>query len=201
MIGPTAIEQQLTDTVVMRRCVVRNARANLASPAAPATGGCPPLDGLGRNCVVRLLFVLVGWILGLGSHAIISAVTTAKTKRDVRTGIRVELQDRRYRLAALVYDLSKVAGAFDRQRVEWVRNTVAAWVPEGDNIHDALSRLLRRPDPDIEQIGARRRADTARGKSLRQVTLPYLDSQLPTSAPTQLRPSGSCWPYGPSCSS
>ena len=37
MICPTAIEQQLTDTVVMRRCVVRNARANLASPAAPAT--------------------------------------------------------------------------------------------------------------------------------------------------------------------
>src|SRR4051812_12596346 len=76
------------------------------------------------NCslmdVEKLLYLLLGWILGLIGPFIGDALKASRRKREVAEAIRIELEELRYRMAAASLMMITKQGRLDKKFLNWV---------------------------------------------------------------------------------
>ncbi len=75
----------------------------------------------------RILFLFMGWLLGLLSPVIVDSIKRKREIREVRLGIMTELRELQYRLTGVVFLISKHFGNIDRALLQWAHDIVVEY--------------------------------------------------------------------------
>ncbi|RYE39365.1 MAG: hypothetical protein EOP24_44475 [Hyphomicrobiales bacterium] len=128
----------------------------------------------------KVLFLFLGWLLGMLSPVIVSAVTRRRDNALGRAAILTELNDLAATLAIAVYGVRSSLGTVDRPFLEWLRAFLETHpIPEGlKRLQSNLPVHLSWSDEDIEK-GAKYMA-SAPGTSamLQRYPVPLLDARV-----------------------
>lgn len=128
----------------------------------------------------KVLFLFLGWLLGMLSPVIVSAVARRRENALGRAAILTELNELAATLAIAVYGTRSSLGAVDRQFLEWLKTFLESH-PIPANLQSFKSRLpvhLSWSDEDIAK-GAQYMAN-APGTSamLQHYPVPLLDARV-----------------------
>ena len=126
---------------------------------------------------MEILYLILGWLLGLLSPQISERISRHYKKRDLRIGLISELKEIRYRLILTTYLLSKKAGSFNKDLIEWVRKQLEDY-KERDHTKMTLS-VLEKLSADPSQIAVIRSLsyDEETGLSLKKFYLPFIEAK------------------------
>ena len=129
--------------------------------------------------VMNVIYILLGWLLGLLSQPIGERINRHYQKTDVRLGIISELKEMKVRLVSYVYVLSEKIGPFDKELIEWTKENLAGY--EGNQpakrILSCLEEISKRSDNPVECLQLLR-SPQAGGFSLKRLYLPFLESKM-----------------------
>ena len=136
----------------------------------------------------QILFLVLGWILGLLSPVVVDALTKKRRQAEARQGVLVELGELKLGLASDTFALAGSIGAWDREYLTWLK----AVLESSRGAHDEERRQLLETVTGLLGLDDQQLAATARNAglpatpALRKHHLPYLESKLETLA--SLRP-------------
>jgi len=127
-----------------------------------------------------ILYLLLGWLLGLLSPQLSERIKRYYQKNDLRIGIISEFKEIKVRLAMSVYLLTKKTGTFDKQLLEWLIKQLEGY--EGGestkNILEGLKKLSGKVDDKqltaIQLLGF----NEEKSYSLKKFYLPFLESKI-----------------------
>lgn len=128
----------------------------------------------------NILFLLLGWMLGLFSPLIYDEIKKRQHKKEIRLGILTELKELRYKLMGFVYLMAKRNGEYDRALLEWLKPIVKDYsgTHRKDNFYIAIESHLKLSDEELLVISQQLKAKSKRGYSLKKYELPFLDSKI-----------------------
>lgn len=130
----------------------------------------------------KILFLLLGWALGLLGPAIVDTIRRQREVAQVRTALLGELHELKYRLALSAYYAEKRFGNIDRPYLQWLRCVVIEY--KGSKPKDAILALvdgqLGFTDEQIALISKSELADSESGLTLKKYLVPLLDSRIPS---------------------
>ncbi|MDO8585928.1 MAG: hypothetical protein Q7T82_02705 [Armatimonadota bacterium] len=130
--------------------------------------------------VPSVLFLFLGWLLGVLSPIIVDGIRRRREIAEVKPAIGAELRALQAKLAATTYHIAKRFGAPNRPLLEWVKSVFDAYDgPNADKEQSkAIGALLAYPDAELTVLMQRDEDAERRALSLRSLNTPYLDSQL-----------------------
>lgn len=132
------------------------------------------------NVWLSLLFLLVGWLLGLLGTIIVDEIRKHRQATQIKSSILIELTELRYKLALTVYGLSMSIGALDRSVLEWLKSILEdyAGVRAEARITAAIGKLLARSDKDLAAVAQRGKAAPLDAVMLKKFNAPFLDGHI-----------------------
>lgn len=139
--------------------------------------------GVGAESTVwqSLLFVGLGWLLGLLGPVIVDAIRRHYVRDEIRTAIVSELSEARFRFAGVVYILQARFGTYDRQLLEWLLPLVEDY--RGPNRNQEIAEVIRRQlalsDAELAKVAQQQQAGPEAGLAVKKYRLPYLESHVP----------------------
>ncbi|HBB98500.1 MAG TPA: hypothetical protein DC054_24220 [Blastocatellia bacterium] len=130
------------------------------------------------DVVKTIVFVLLGWLLGLLSPRIIESIQRRYRRTDLRKSLFIELEGLRVTLASLLYVIASNDGTVNRELIELVEPIMR----EDKNFRESkptaevLGSLLKLTD---EQFAINVAPKKPTGPiSLKKISVPFLTSQL-----------------------
>jgi hypothetical protein len=69
----------------------------------------------------QILFLVIGWLLGLLSPVVVDFFTRKRRQLEVKQGLRVELAELRFSLVNSTLSVASSAGALDQEYVAWLK--------------------------------------------------------------------------------
>ncbi len=128
---------------------------------------------------MEILYLLLGWLLGLLSPQISERIKRCYQKKDVRFGILSEFKEIKVRLAMTVYLLTKKIGTFNKQLVEWLKKQLEGY-EGGHPTKRILSNLEKISGLTDEQLTVIQLlgSDEEKAYSLKKFYLPFLESKI-----------------------
>lgn len=132
------------------------------------------------NIWPSLLFLLVGWLLGLAAPLIVDRIRERRQAAQIRSSIMMELAELRYKLGLTVYGLSVSIGAWDRSLLEWLKSILQNYsgVRAEAHIAEAIDKLLARSDKDLAAAADRGKAAPIGAVGLRKYNTPFIDGHI-----------------------
>lgn len=97
--------------------------------------------GRGPPIVEKVLLIILGWLLGLLSPAIVVAIKTRRENQLGRVAIRSELRDVAHKIALAAHAIHMRNGTVNRAHLEWLKASRGArrvWWPRG---HEGTSSI------------------------------------------------------------
>ena len=95
----------------------------------------------------NMLFLLLGWFLGLFSPAIVDLIRRLLNRKALKDSFFNELEDVRERLVSLVYRIGAKFGKYDRELLTWVRSnqkdTLELTNGSGEKLSEVIDKLLK----------------------------------------------------------
>lgn len=130
-----------------------------------------------------VLFVVLGWLLGLLSPLIVDAVRNRRRKREIAEGVRTELSELRFRCAMTLYGVYEYLGKWDRSFFSWLVEVLRDYHGEHtarrDNLFLAVKEFLKGTDDELSALAAARREEKpGTDIGLRKYQVPYLDAHI-----------------------
>ncbi len=129
------------------------------------------------------LSILMGWLLGMLSPAIVSKIQKKYTKKDLHKGICTEFEELKYILIFNCYILGKKSGVFDRKFLEWF--ILNAEVYSGDQgIIDTTLPVVKQLLKDVDDaalaayVKSHREERSAKSLSLKKINATFTDLNL-----------------------
>lgn len=128
----------------------------------------------------RILFLFMGWLLGLLSPVIVDSIKRKREIKEVRLGIMTELGELQYRLAGVVFLIGRQFGTIDRALLQLVHDIVVAYegINPSEQLREGTQRLLELTDEQIRQLAEQSRATASPALSLKKYSLPFVDSKM-----------------------
>lgn len=127
-----------------------------------------------------LVLLLLGWLLGILSPAIVDGIRRRRETARVRSALRGELHELRYRMALAAYLLQMRFGTIDRKYLEWVRGAVSSY--PGASQQDPTLRFVESqlglPDDQIAALAQHQKASSEGALSVKKYALPLLDARV-----------------------
>lgn len=128
----------------------------------------------------QILFLVVGWLLGLLSPVVADAFTKKRRLAELERGLLVELAELRFSLASTTLAVAGTIGAWDREYLEWLKSALEAYRGARDQDRQPLlatvTGLLALDDQQLAAAG--RSMGSPVSPALRKHRLPYLESKL-----------------------
>jgi predicted DNA-binding protein len=127
----------------------------------------------------NLLFLLLGWLLGLFGTIALDSNRRKHKAQEVKTGFRVELRDLRLRLACLAHSLARYSGEYSRKVLERTLRVLEDY--EGDETADRVRAVIQKllsqaTDSDLAALGTEKRDNNL--PSVKKFALPFLEAQM-----------------------
>jgi hypothetical protein len=130
----------------------------------------------------QLLGVLIGWLLGVGSHFIIEEAKRRREEREVRAVLKVELSELQYRMAAVLFSCGGRIGKLNKATLELIRPIVVTYegVNQSENFLVFIDELLSMPDEQLaDEIEKDDRSfEPAIIPAMQKCAIPMLESKL-----------------------
>jgi len=129
----------------------------------------------------NLLYLLLGWSLGLLSPLVVERVQKENRKREFRRTLFIELKDLKYRLVFAACIIRHRSATIDREFLNWMIPIISRYDgPHKDpRIVEGIMTLSKLPDEEIKK-GQILTQKPGRGLTLKRYTLPFLGSNLPS---------------------
>lgn len=129
---------------------------------------------------MNILYLFLGWMLGLLSPQIAERIKRYYQKDDLRCGIISELKETKVRLVSTVYLLTKKVGTYDKELIEWVKKHLKGY--EGSYSTQRILQTLENlsTQSNNQQLKAIQSLyyDEESGLSLKKSYLPFLESKI-----------------------
>lgn len=127
----------------------------------------------------NLLIVLLGWCLGILSPRLIDHIYKYYCKSETQKSISIELDELKYKLHLVVYDIADHFGKIDRSFLEGFVNNISTYhgLYKDDKVNEKVSSLLSLKD---DQLAAKLKQDQQklRAAYFKKYTLPFLETHL-----------------------
>ncbi len=130
---------------------------------------------------MNALYVMLGWVLGLFSHIILDHIKKNRELDEIKQGLKVELDEIRFRLVGTVYTLASHYGPYDKEVIEWLYSEFKQYsgTYRKDNTLKYLKSLLEIDNQQLADIQQRRRIEKSeRGYHQKTYSLPFFDSKM-----------------------
>jgi hypothetical protein len=128
----------------------------------------------------QILFLVVGWILGLLSPVVADVFTKKRHLTELKSGLLVELGELRFSLASTSLAVAGSFGAWDREYLSWLKTVLESYRGARDEdckpLRETVIGLLELDDQQLAAAG--RAVGTPVSPALRKHHLPYLESRL-----------------------
>ncbi len=130
--------------------------------------------------VEKIALLILGWLFGLLSPAIVTGIQRRREVRALRATILRELNDVRYQVVSAVYLIDVNQGTTTRGNLEWVRLHHSDFANKDGvpKLLDAIRQMLGLNDEGIAFLAQDGRAKTAATPALKNYSTPILDSNF-----------------------
>jgi len=132
------------------------------------------------DTAVKVLFLLLGWLLGLLSPLITDAIKHRRERRETEAAIRVELKEVQFRLVGTIWLLATRTERFNRSLIDWMRPIVERY--KGLNPTDGVVQTFKSTEglTDEQLAGLARKLDPGPQfrLSLKKYSTPMIDSKI-----------------------
>ena len=131
--------------------------------------------------MAELLYILLGWFLGLASHLVLRADDNRKYKKEFNAAIVTELQELQFRLAGAVYLVAVRRGEANRSLLEWLKpiQEQHAQIRPNEVFLEHINALLKASDEELRLLSQRdHEKEGSRGLTLKKYELPFIESQI-----------------------
>jgi hypothetical protein len=129
----------------------------------------------------QILFLVIGWLLGLLSPVVVDFVAKKRRQLEVKQGLLVELAELRFGLVSATLSVAGSAGALDQEYVAWLESALASVRGAREEDRRALLETvgkLRGLDEQQLAAVARSLGPPPAASALTKHKLPYLESKL-----------------------
>ncbi len=131
--------------------------------------------------IVNLLYLILGWLLGLLSPIIVDGIKKRYQKREIERGILTELKELKLKLVSVVYLVADRSGTIEKELVTWLQTHLETYagVYPPDEAVEAINRLSALSDEELAAMSSPLaiRGD-GRGLTLKKYGTPLLDSKI-----------------------
>ena len=128
----------------------------------------------------QILFLVLGWILGLLSPVVADLFTKKRHQAEVRRGLLVELAEVRFSLVSTTLAVAGTVGAWDREYLGWLKSALESYRGARDEdrkpLQETVTGLLNLDDQQL--AAAARSMGSPVSPALRKYRLPYLESTM-----------------------
>lgn len=128
----------------------------------------------------ELLYLLLGWLLGLISPRIIDSIQAKYFRRDLARAIRSEAEDLQYRVAIMSFLLASKYGELSREYLVWLKPKLLRY--EGNEPVESIRKLAETlhaaPDDQLVVLAAHMRAEEGKGLSLKTFSASLIEASL-----------------------
>ncbi len=124
--------------------------------------------------------ILLGWLLGVISPALVEAIRSQRETRLVRSALHEELADLSRRVALACHVVRQFHGTVDRSHLEWLKVALAAssvLPPLDESVAMSLEHQLALNDEDLNAL-SNARAEKHENPGLKKYAAPLLDSRI-----------------------
>jgi hypothetical protein len=124
--------------------------------------------------------LFVGWGLGVLSTLGVEWYRRYRDGNELRSGLRNELWELRYRFATVVFTIRGDLGVIDRPTLLWVRSVVLNYggVHASDTSLKAVDGMLSLSDEQLAELVQTSKIKLGVGLNLRKYTAPFLDAKI-----------------------
>ena len=127
----------------------------------------------------ELLFLVLGWLLGLLAPVIASLILNARKAETVKVGIKTELRELKHRLVLSTYAFNLDYGQFDKNFLLWAKGHFLSYdgINKKPSFEESIDMFLQLSELALQQFVVSQR-DQSKGKSVKYARAPFLESQL-----------------------
>jgi hypothetical protein len=130
---------------------------------------------------MNLLYLILGWLLGLLSPLIVNRISKSYSKRELFNSIGTEIKECQFRVLIVANLLGVRYGKYDKEFLKWCLPYLQNYkgVESAEQTIESVKYFLETKDEDIENMLAQKRSmEEGSGLSLKKFHLPFLDSKM-----------------------
>lgn len=125
------------------------------------------------------LFVILGWLFGLLSPAVVSEIGKGYKRKSLKIVIKNELNNLSFRLTGSYYLIQTHLGIKDKSSVAWVKRIYEKHKEDcPEDILEGLDKILKFPEEEFKALQNVFKATENIGLGLKKFSLPFTESIL-----------------------
>lgn len=135
---------------------------------------------MSEDTTEKLMFLALGWLLGLLGPVIVDAIKRRRENALGRTAIYAELRDLSHKLAMAVQYIYMRQGIVDRTHLEWVKRHLEGYPSLADtgSIMQSVRIQLSWTDAELQAYARTTSGQPGKGVTLQKYAVPLLDSKV-----------------------
>lgn len=133
-----------------------------------------------EDTVDKLLFLALGWLLGLLGPVIVDAIKRKRENTQGQAAIHAELKDVSHKLALASQFIYMRKGTVDRNHLEWFKGHLEGYSSLEDmaSLLESVKLQLSWTDKELEGYARRTSGQSGKGIALQKYAVPLLDSRV-----------------------
>ena len=132
------------------------------------------------NTAEKVLFILLGWLLGMLSPIILDTIRKRQNISEFRAALKTEVHELRYRLACVTYMVQLKYGKVNKKLLTWIKPILDDYkgLNPVNDIRNSIEKQLAMTDEQLKEFAKLGKAAPEVGLSLKKFHLPLLDSRI-----------------------
>lgn len=128
----------------------------------------------------KLLFLLLGWLLGLLAPIIVDAIKRRRENKLGRDAIKTELTSLKVKLTLCCHTIEEHQGTMNRQTLKWVIKHLMSAPHDADavKLSSILKQYLDATDDQLNQYFLSKKAPPGKSLTLQKYGTPLLDARV-----------------------
>jgi len=128
----------------------------------------------------KVLFLFLGWLLGVLSPIIVDAVRRRRELKEVKNALISELQELQFRLATTMYLTSVRIGEYNRSFLQWFQPIIERYRGplRSDNLVQSIAKQLTWSVEQLAAAAERQKGNPNKGIGLKTHRAPLLEAKI-----------------------
>ena len=138
-----------------------------------------------KDWIIPMMTIGFGWLLGLMTNPVVSALKKKKQRKEVLNTLKIELATLQYRLAVMAYSLAEYLRKIDKDFLDWLFPTIESYETKYNDEKEGLTNHIKNllALSEIDLIAHYKAFDRmvnfpGRAKMLRKYSVPFMDNVI-----------------------